>query len=153
MPKNKLTIDFKGFEEMYAKLDRLDSNVNKATEEALQKSKRLVHTQLGQAMSPHNNTYKTVKSLTKDNTVEFSGTKASINVGFDIANGGLASIFLMYGTPRHMGSNQYGKHGKSVGATGQDMNLYNAIYSASTKRKVRKLQKEIFDKALEEAMK
>lgn len=153
MSKNKLTIDFKGFKEAYEKLDRLDSNINKVTEEALQKSKRLVHTQLGQAMSPHNNTFKTVRSLTKDNTVEFSGTTASIHVGFDIERGGLPSIFLMYGTPRHMGANQYGKHGKAVGATAQDINLYNAIYGTSTKNKVRKLQKEIFDKALEEAAK
>ena len=59
MSKNKLTVDFKGFKEAYEKLDRLDSNINKVTEEALQKSKRLVHTQLGQAMSPHNDTFKT----------------------------------------------------------------------------------------------
>ena len=68
--------------------------------------------------------------------VEWSGTKAFVDVGFDIQNGGLASIFLMYGTPRMK----------------KDTKLYNDIYGKKTRDEIRALQEEIFRKKMDGIM-
>lgn len=148
--KNKLTVNFTGFKEAFEKLDKLGRDVNKITEEALEKSFETVTPGIQSAISPHRDTGETEGSLVKSPKVKWEGTRASVEVGFDIEHGGLPSIFLMYGTPRHPAGNQYGKSGSHPGMA-QDMALFNAIYGSSTKSKVRKVQKEVFDKALGEA--
>lgn len=151
MARNKLTVDFKGFKEMFEKLDRLNADTRKITEEALKKSFETVTPGIEAAIKPYYDTGATEDSLTKNANIKWEGRVGSVEVGFDIKNGGLPSIFLMYGTPRHAVGNQYGRSGSMRGTT-QDMTLYNSIYGTSTKNKVRKVQKEIFDKALKEAM-
>lgn len=150
MARNKLTIDFKGFKEYYETLDKLNRDTKKVTAEALKKSFEEVTPGIQSAISVHHRTGETQGSLVKNADIKWNGDVGSVDVGFDITNGGLPSIFLMYGTPRHMGSNQYGKHGHTVGGVPQDMTLYNSIYGTSTKNRVRKVQKEVFDKALSE---
>lgn len=150
MARNKLTIDFKGFKEYYEQLDKLRLDTKKITEEALKKSFEEVTPGIQSAISAHRRTGETASSLVKNADVKWNGDVGSVDVGFDISDGGLPSIFLMYGTPRHMVSNQYGKHGHTVGGVPQDMTLYNSIYGTSTKNRVRKVQKEVFDKALSE---
>ena len=151
MARNKLTVDFKGFKEVFEKLDRLDADTKKFTEEALEKSFETVTPGIQAAIKPHRRTGQTENSLVKSPNVKWQGDVGSVDVGFDIQNGGLASIYLMYGTPRHAAGNQYGRSGSHPG-TAQDMTLYNSIYGTSVKNKVRKVQKEIFDKALREAL-
>lgn len=153
MSRNKLTIDFKGFQEFYEKLDKLNADTRKITEEALEKSFREVTPGIQAAISSHKRTGQTEDSLVKEPNVKWSGTVGSVEVGFDIEHGGLASIFLMYGTPRHGVGNQYGKASGSHPGTAADQTLYNSIYGTSTKNKVRKVQKEVFDKSLQEALK
>ena len=63
-----------------------------------------------EAITPHNETKRTEKALKKEAEIEWAGTLASVKVGFSISEGGLASIFLMYGTQSHSVSNQYGKN-------------------------------------------
>lgn len=133
--KNKVTIDFKGFEEYAENLDKLGGDLKSAVDKALLESKDFVDEQLRTEMSKHKRTGRTVSTI-KDDDVEWSGTLASIDVGFSISHGGLASIFLMYGTPRAQ----------------PDRKLYNAIYGRTTKRKVREIQEEIFTKAIKEKM-
>ncbi len=136
MSKVKLTVDFKGFEEYAEKLDRLGGDLRAATEEALKESKELVDEQLHGAMSKHHRTGKTESTIMDSAQVEWSGSVASVDVGFDIAHGGLASVFLMYGTPKQQ----------------PDKKLYDAVYGRSTKNKVKKVQEEIFAKAIREKM-
>ena len=124
----KMKLEFDGFNEAIARLNRLEGDVKKTTEQALIKSKRLVHKKIGTAMTKHNRTFQTIRSLDKSNHVAWTGTIASIEVGFDIQNGGLASVFLMYGTPRIK----------------KDQQLYNSIYGKKTKSEIHDLQKEIF---------
>ena len=151
MAKNKMTVDFKGFAEMMERLDNLNADTKSITGEALEKSFEVVTPGIQAAIAPHRDTGETEKSLVTSPEVKWSGSVGSVEVGFDIENGGLPSIFLMYGTPRHAVGNQYGKSG-SMRGTPQDTKLYESIYGSSTKNKVRKIQKEIFDKALKEAM-
>lgn len=134
--RNKLTIDFEGFQEYMEKLDKLGADTKEITNKALQKSYEEVTPTIESAIKPHHQSGDTEKSLAKNESVEWEGTKAYIKVGFNIRNGGLPSIFLMYGTPRMK----------------PDKKLYNAIYGSSVKKKVRKIQEEIFHEELRKVM-
>ena len=85
--------------------------------------------------------------------VSWEGTKAIIPVGFKISQGGLASVFLMYGTPRHAPANQYGSANGTHPGMPADKKLYNAIYGNAVHRKIAEKQKEIFEKEIKKVMK
>lgn len=143
MAKNKLTIDFTGFERIKKQLDEIGGDATKrAVESALKASQNLVAKQVSAAITPHTETGDTKKSIVKNNPVVWTGDTAAVDVGFDIVGGGLPSIFLMYGTKLH----------------GQphitpDRNLYNAVYGAKTRKEILKIQEEAFEKVLERAVK
>lgn len=109
-------------------LDRANKDVKKITEKALNESFNIVTPGIEAAMTSHRRTGKTERSIAKKRNVKWIGTLASIDVGFSIRKGGLASIFLMYGTPKMQ----------------PDKKLYNAIYGNATKRKVRTVQEKVF---------
>lgn len=109
-------------------LDRANKDVKKITEKALNESFNIVTPGIEAAMTSHRRTGKTERSIAKKRNVKWTGTLASIDVGFSIRKGGLASIFLMYGTPKMQ----------------PDKKLYNAIYGNATKRKVRTVQEKVF---------
>lgn len=131
----KTRIEFEGFDEVIARLSQLEGDVKGTTEQALQKTKQYIHENLKIAMQKHNRTFATVKSLDEGSRVNWQGSIGSIDVGFDISNGGLPSIFLMYGTPRIR----------------KDQKLYDAIYGEKTKDEIMKLQEEIFFDAIRKA--
>lgn len=135
MSKNKMSIDFANFEEYAEKLDRLGGDLRGAVERALQESADLVNHQLQSDMPKHHRTGRTQKSIINSH-VEWNGSIAEIKVGFDISNGGFPSIFLMYGTPR----------------MAKDTKLYNDVYGAATKRKIKELQEKIFADAINRIM-
>ena len=114
----------------------LEADIEPVVEDALKKSAEYVTEQADVAIAKHDLTGATHESLVKDAEVKWMGTTAEIKVGFDISNGGLASIFLMYGTPTMK----------------PDKNLYSAIYGAKTKKAVKELQEKAFYDAMQEAM-
>lgn len=124
----KMQIEFEGFNEAIAKLKSLEGDIRKTTEKALKETHKIVTSNAETAIRPHKRTGRTQDTLKRDAAVTWAGTMASVEVGFDIHNGGLASIFLMYGTPRMK----------------KDQKLYNAFYGSKTKKEVHKLQEEIF---------
>lgn len=134
MAKNKLSLEFDGLDEMMKKLANIDIDVKTAADEALQKSKRAVHINIGKEMVKHNRTFKTIKSLDKNKTVKWTGTIGSIDIGFDLENGGMPSIYLMYGTP----------------TMNPDKKLYNAVYGKKTRKEIADLQREYFSRLLRE---
>lgn len=143
MARNRLRMQTNGFKEMFEKLDKANADVKKIAEEALKKTFDAVTPGIAAAIQAHKDTGVTEDSLTKEAVIEWQGNTAKVPVGFNIKEGGLPSIFLMYGTPKHMVSNQYGKTGKSQGGTAQDMTLYNSIYGTSTRRKVKDAQEGV----------
>lgn len=136
MAKNKLRLDFKGFEEYAARLDELGGDLKATTEKALKESHAFVTPKIKAAMTKHNKSGDTSRAILDKSAVVWSGAVASIDVGFDIQNGGMPSIFLMYGTPR----------------VKPDRDLYNAIYGNKTKKDIKELQQEIFSAAITKAM-
>lgn len=125
---NKTRIEFDGFEEVIARLTKLDGDIKGVTEKALRETHKVITKKAETAIAPHKQTGDTEKSLKRNAEIEWVGTLASVEVGFDISHGGLPSIFLMYGTPRMK----------------KDQNLYNAFFGNKTKKEVMELQEKLF---------
>jgi hypothetical protein len=136
MPKNKIGLKFDGFEELINQFEAMGGDLKIATENALKASKEAVTPGIQQAINKHRKTGDTEKSLDKSMTVDWQGTTASIDIGFHVRQGGLPSIFLMYGTPR----------------TKKDTKLYNSVYGSKVKRQVAEAQKEVFQKMIARRM-
>ena len=125
----KMELKFTGMNEYIRRLQRMDKDIKRATENA---SSAEITPGIHKGIAPHNLTGATEESIVNDKKVEWTGEVAEVKVGFSIRDGGLASIFLMYGTP----------------TIEPDMELYNSIYGSQTKSKVRKKQKEVFEKGI-----
>lgn len=141
---NKMEIDFAGVDRFIAQLNEIGGGAaERAVEGALKQTQMLVAANVSKAMSKHTqySTGGTEKAIIRDGVVEWAQDTASISVGFDISEGGLPSIFLMYGTK------VYGQPHITP-----DHELYNAIYSAKVKKRAAELQREAFEKVLERVM-
>jgi len=132
----KIGLQLKGFEDLMSDLDKLGGDLNQVTTEALEKSHAYVTPNIHQAMKKHYRTGRTEKSIEDSGKVTWTGNVASVDVGFDIANGGLASVFLMYGTPKMK----------------KDTKLYNSIYGSATKKKLAEIQEEIILGAIDKRL-
>lgn len=138
MAKNKISIDFPGYELLKKQLDELGGNATmRAIESALKASQQVVAEKVSAAMAPHIMTGRTKKSIVIDAPVEWTGDQAAVGVGFNIVGGGLPSIFLMYGTKLHGQP-----HIKP------DRNLYNAVYGPQTRKEIMQIQEQAFEKVL-----
>ena len=83
----------------------------------------------------HTVTGETRKSLYREPVITKEGHDFySVNVGFDIAEGGLASIFLMYGTPRMK----------------PDRKFRSDLYGRKTKQENFEMQNKIFQKYVQQ---
>ena len=142
--KNKLGLDYKALSDYAEKLEKIGGDVKVVVTEILQKAHDMVTEDVEREMQKHNKTGETSRSILRDARVEWTGTVGSIDVGFDIANGGIASIFLMYGTPRH----EPGHPG-----TEADKALYDAVYGRSKNKKIKNMMEETMEKAIERRLK
>jgi hypothetical protein len=128
---------------MAARLDELQGDLQRTTEEALIKSKEVVTAKLLEATNkanyPAQGKYsmgRTRQSIDTTQNVTWQGTTAEISVGFDLKKSGLTSIYLMYGTPR----------------MAKVQAIYDAIYGSRVKAEIKRVQKETFDAAIKEKM-
>lgn len=143
MAKNKLSLDFPAYDHLKKQLEKAGGNALKtAVDKALTESARYADAQLEKAIAPHRKTGRTEDSLEGESRPQWSGTNASIDVGFDISNGGLPSIFLMYGTKVH-----------GQPHVEPDRKLYNAIYGSKVKNTIKQIQEEAFFSIVKEVVK
>lgn len=140
MARNKIGLQFSGLEEMIERLEAAEADIKDATEAALKASKQVVNQQLTRdttnANFPAGGKYATgalKKSIDKDFNVKWEGTTASLKIGYDFKKSGMASIFLMYGTPKMP----------------KVQKLYDDIYGNRTKRQVAKVQEEAMQKVID----
>lgn len=124
----KLKVEFSGFDAVLEKLKKLEGDVVKTTEKALVETHRIVTEETKPAIARHKRSGRTGQSLVDTPKVKWSGQTASVGVGFSIKDGGLPSIFLMYGTPRMK----------------KDQKLYNAIFGSASRKKIHEAQERIF---------
>ncbi len=132
---NKCYLEFDGFDEVIARLTKLEGNVKGTAEKALKESHKVITKNAEESVQKSNLPKKgkyskgdTSKSLYEEPKVEWEGTLASVKTGFSISNGGLASIFMIYGTPRHM----------------KNQKMYNAFWGKKALDEVKKIQEDIF---------
>lgn len=144
MAKNRIGLQFDGWKEYMAKLDKLagGETTKRAVEQALVESKKIMNKKIESAMQTSNlpakgkySTGRTLQSLDRSENVTWSGDTAEIPVGFNMEESGLTSVFLMYGTPTM----------KPV------RGLKSAIYGSAVKKEIAAKQEEIIKKALEES--
>lgn len=136
MGKNKIGLEVKGFEELISNLEALNGDTKRAVEGCLRVASDTVAAKAKPAMSGHRQTGKTAASIVSHEPVKWQGTLASIEAGFNLKNGGMPSIFLMYGTPKMP----------------KDQALYDAVYGSRTRREIAKRQKAIFDGMIRKRM-
>lgn len=132
MAKNKIGLELKGFEEWIERLENLGGDVKEAAEDSLQVAYSTITPKVIADMKKHKRTGRTAGAIVKKSDVKWEGTTASIDVGFKFPEG-LASVFLMYGTPRMK----------------KDTKLYNDIYGSRVKKEIAKKQEEIFTGMIE----
>ena len=131
----KFGLQFAGWEETMAKLDELSHHgILEGTKNALIETHKLVTPKLEEAIKKHHRTGDVEASLVRTPKLNVVGTMVSIDIGFDLDNGGLPSIWLMHGTPRQA----------------PDKNLYQALYGHKTASEVAHVQyhavKDVIDK-------
>lgn len=132
MARNKIGLELKGFEEWIERLENLGGDVKEAAEDSLQVAYSTITPKVIADMKKHKRTGRTAGAIVKKSDVKWEGTTASIDVGFKFPEG-LASVFLMYGTPRMK----------------KDTKLYNDIYGSRVKKEIAKKQEEIFTGMIE----
>ena len=143
MARNKIGLQFSGWEDYMAKLDKLSGTqgMKKGVEEALIESKKHVNPLIEQSMNklPAGGKYSTgdtKRSIDEDMSVEWEGMTGTIKVGFDFSKSGVKSIFLMYGTPRMQPVS----------------GLKNAIYGAKTKKEIAEIQEQKLSEVIKRVM-
>lgn len=127
MAKNKIGLELKGFDELIGKLESLNGDVKEVVDGSLRVAHNTVTPKVVADMRKHKRTGRTAGAIVKKSDVKWEGTTASIDVGFRFPDG-LASVFLMYGTPRMK----------------KDTKLYNDIYGSRVKKEIAKKQEKIF---------
>lgn len=132
---SKMSLDMSDFEkQMLKKLNELQADVSKIVTKALEKTHEIVTEKALEAMKKENLPAKgkfssgaTEANILREAKVYGIGEALAVDVGFSIGNGGLASIFLLYGTPRMKKSQK----------------LYDAFFSSATKSEVLTAQEQI----------
>ena len=153
----KFGLNFDGVSELSEKLEALGGDLKQVAEQALEFIPGDVNPKLHAAMQKHKGHGVTERSIVEGQQVKWTGNVASIDVGFDLKKGGMPSIFLMYGTPRHAPGNQYGgpvrPGAQEHPGIKADTELFNAIYGSKTQKDIAAKQQKIFTQAIQDVMK
>lgn len=143
------SLDFKGFLDIAEDISNLGDDVLlDATVKALDESRKLTNIEIGAAMKASKYSFKKGEKYSQGDAraslievsnmpVEVNGTEVIAYAGVDLSKAPEVAI-LMHGTP-HLA---------------KDKKLYNAVkVKGSFRKKIDQLQKDIFNNALEEALK
>ena len=109
MGRPKIKVEGDLIADLYEAIDKAGGNLKEAADVALRETQKIVQTRLNAAAGVYSGggrkgyaqgeMYSSI--IKEDGRVEWEGTTASIDSGFDLsAQGGYHSIFIMYGTPR-----------------------------------------------------
>ena len=128
----RMKLEVSGLDTLTERLSKMGTDIKEVANEALTETHNLVTEGVEPIIRKHKLTGATEASLRRKSNVEWAGNTAAVKTGFDISNGGLPSIFLMYGTPKMK----------------KDQQMYNAFYGKSTKDKIIEKQSDVFYEAI-----
>lgn len=97
--KSKCTMSLTGVDEIIHDIERLGGDIPKAVEKALIKSGELATQEYLNVIDKHRYSGLTEDSIEMNLNVKNNGNKITLQTGFDISKGGVASIWLDRGTP------------------------------------------------------
>lgn len=140
---NQVGVIFKGFDKEIAKYNKALTEIKPIIEKCLEVAPKEINPDIERDMQGHNRTGQTVRSIDHENRITWSGTEATIPVGFHIRRGGLASVFLMYGTARHYPGDKHAQH------TPQDQRLHDDVFSPAVEKRIAEKQEQIFHREIE----
>lgn len=131
----KMQMQVEGLDALMERMRKLGVDTRSAVNKALIETHKIVTEKAEAAIETHRRTGATEASLRHDVVIEWNRDVASIKVGFDIENGGLPSIFLMYGTARIKPDKTlhdafFGKETIKEIVEAQEKAIYTAIHSA-----------------------
>lgn len=154
--KSKFGLEFSGFNEVLENYQKLGGDLKQITNKCLDFIPDIINPKIEADIAKHKKTGETARSIATGEQVTWNGTTAGIKVGFKIGSGGLASIFLMYGTARHAPVNQYGTP-KRAGAKDNpgmaaDRKLYNDIYGRAVRKQIGEKQQQILQQEIKKRM-
>ena len=133
--KSKLAFNFDEMAGLAETLENAGGNLQAAADRALKATHAYITPNLSTGIDRHVLTGDTKGSLDKRGGVVWeSPLKAHVNIGFDLEDGGLPSIFLMWGTPKMKA----------------DTKLKGAAFGAKVTREVAAIQRREMEKALQE---
>lgn len=148
MARNRIGLQFDGWENYIAKLDELGGTqtMKKGVEKALIESKKHVNPLIEKAMNklPAGGKYSTgdtKKSIDDQMSVEWTGMTGTIKVGFDFSKSGAKSIYLMYGT-------QINGTPRMKPVSG----LKGAIYGTKTQKEIAEIQEKVLSDVIKGVM-
>lgn len=130
----KMQMQVEGLDALVERMQKLGVDTRSAVNKALIETHKIVTDKAEAAIKSHKRTGATEASLRREAVPEWNGDVASIKVGFDIENGGLPSIFLMYGTARVKPDTAlydafFGKDTVKEIVEAQEKALYDVIHS------------------------
>lgn len=136
MPSGRFGLEFDGFDALLKRMEQREADMKALAEDALTGTFEAVQSTLqgavGASRFNFNRTGRTRGSIVPGPDIQWEGNTATVGVGFKISEGGLPSIFLMYGTP----------------TITPDRELYDSIFGAGVRDKVQKAQREALEKWL-----
>lgn len=101
MGKAKCTLQMQGYEKIIQDIERMGGNAEKTVANALLKSGEAATEEFKNVIKKHHYSGLTEETLKTDLAVKHEGVKITLQTGFDINKGGLASILLDKGTPKN----------------------------------------------------
>lgn len=139
-------VNITGFDEVIGRYNKLlGDGLKPIINKCLEVAPKEINPKIEKDMQKHNRTGRTERSIDRKNDITWVGTEASIPVGFHIRHGGLASVFLMYGTARHYPGDTGTMHSKA------DDELREDIMGPAVEKKIAEKQGEIFSKEIKKA--
>lgn len=124
--KSKFAFRFDEMLDLSDRIEKAGGDLQQGVDKALHDTHDYITSQLSTGISRHVETGETRDSLVLTPKVKWiTPLKAQVNIGFDLADGGWPSIFLMWGTPKMQ----------------PDVKLRKAAFGPAVKREVAKIQK------------
>lgn len=125
--KSKFAFRFDEMFDLAARIEKAGGSIQQAADKALHDTHDYITPQLTTGIARHVQTGETRDSLVQTAKVEWlTPLKAQVNIGFNLEDGGVPSIFLMWGTPK----------------MAPDISLRKAAFGPAVKREVARIQRE-----------